>query len=88
LVLAQRNEDNVAVVNPNLFPELSSNQAETLDTVEALSILLAHFPSVCASLWWQGAYHGLESAVPQHLENLGVLLPFLLEGKLALFIAG
>jgi hypothetical protein len=32
-------------------------------------------------------YHGLESAVTQHLENLGVLLPFLLEGELALLIA-
>ena len=50
LVLAQRNEDDVAVVDPNLFPELASDQAETLDTVEALSTLLALFPPDCASL--------------------------------------
>jgi hypothetical protein len=35
----------------------------------------------------EGTYHGLESAVPQHLENLGVFLPFLLEGELALLTA-
>lgn len=33
------------------------------------------------------SYHGLESAVAQHLQNLGIFLPFLLEDKLALLIA-
>lgn len=32
------------------------------------------------------SYHGLKSAVAQHLENLGVLLSFLLEVQLALLI--
>ena len=38
LVLAQRHEDDVAVVDPDLFPQLSADQAETLDAVEALYI--------------------------------------------------
>ena len=33
------------------------------------------------------AYHGFESAVPQHLENLSVLLTFFLECKFTLLIA-
>lgn len=36
LVLAQRDQDDVAVVDPNLFPELAADQTKTLDTVEAL----------------------------------------------------
>jgi hypothetical protein len=36
LVLAQRDQDDVAVVDPDLFPELAADQAEALDAVEAL----------------------------------------------------
>lgn len=36
LVLAQRDEDDVAVVDPDLLPELATDQAETLDTIKAL----------------------------------------------------
>jgi hypothetical protein len=38
LVVAQRDQDDVAVVDPNLFPELAADQAETLRTVEALAM--------------------------------------------------
>jgi hypothetical protein len=49
LVLAQRDQDDVAVVDPDLFPELAADQAEALDTVEALQGLLAVFPLSCES---------------------------------------
>jgi len=36
LVLTERDEDDVAVVDPDLFPELAADETETLDAVEAL----------------------------------------------------
>lgn len=36
LVLAERHKYDISVVNPDLLAKLSSNEAETLDTVEAL----------------------------------------------------
>lgn len=36
LVLSERDENDVAVVNPDLFPELATDETETLDAVEAL----------------------------------------------------
>ena len=51
-------------------------------------ILLSAHCFLCVRVLWPGnAYHGIESAVAQHLEDLGVLLAFLLEGELALLIA-
>ena len=35
LVLAEGDEDDVSVVDPDLFPQLAADQAETLDAVEA-----------------------------------------------------
>ena len=90
LVLAQRDQDDVAVVDPDLFPELAADQAETLDAVEALRGVNSGFALFVVCVWprgREGTYHGLESAVPQHLENLGVFLPFLLEGELTLLAA-
>ena len=36
LVLAERDENDVAVVDPDLFPELATDETKTLDAVEAL----------------------------------------------------
>ncbi len=36
LVFTEGDEDDVAVVDPDLFPELATDKTETLDTVEAL----------------------------------------------------
>lgn len=36
LVLAEGDKDDVSVVDPDLFPELSADQAEALDAIEAL----------------------------------------------------
>lgn len=43
LVFAQRDQDDVAVVDPDLFPELAADQTEALDTVEALRVTLVLF---------------------------------------------
>jgi hypothetical protein len=38
LVLTQRDKNDVAVIDPDLFPELTANKTETLDAVEALRV--------------------------------------------------
>ncbi len=76
------------MVDPDLFPELAANQTKTLDAVEALQTIVSPMLSFFVfALWPENAYHGIESAVAQHLENLSVLLAFLLEGEFALLIA-
>lgn len=52
LVLAQRDEDDVAVVDPDLLPQLAADQAETLDAVKALWQSVSALP---ARVRWRGA---------------------------------
>lgn len=65
LVVSQRQQDDVALVDPNLLPQLSPDVRQSLLAVEA---------------------ECLQAAVAQHLQHLGVLLPFFLEGQLALLV--
>ena len=70
------------------FRSLPRIRPRRLTPSKHYTILSAHcFLSLFRVLWPGSAYHGIESAVAQHLEDLGVLLAFLLEGELALLIA-
>jgi len=88
LVLAERNQDDVSVVDPDLFSELSADQTEAPDAIEALvpRVLAFSRQGNLHLLYATGTYHGLQSSVSKHLENLGVFLAILLEGQLALLI--
>ena len=48
LVLAQGDEDDVAVVDPDLFPQLATDQTQTLDAVEALHTAVSSLLSLCS----------------------------------------
>lgn len=65
LVVSQRQQNDVALVDPDLLPQLSTDMGEAARAVEALRF---------------------QTAVAQHLDDLGVFLPFLLEHELALLV--
>jgi hypothetical protein len=65
LVVTQGQQDDVALVDPDLLPQLAANVCKAARAVEAL---------------------GLETAVAEHLDDLGILLALLLEDKLALLV--
>jgi hypothetical protein len=87
LVLAKRDQNDVAVVDPDLFPQLAANETQTLDTVEALRrrSKLERYGGALRGV--DSAYHGLQAAVTQHLEDLSVLLAIFLERELTLLVA-
>jgi hypothetical protein len=65
LVVTQGQQDDVALVDPDLLPQLAADMCEAARAVEAL---------------------GLETAVAEHLDDLGILLALLLEDELALLV--
>lgn len=65
LEVAQGQQNNVALVDPDLLAQLSADRGEALLAVEA---------------------GGVEAAVSEHLDDLGVLLAILLEGELTLVV--
>jgi hypothetical protein len=65
LVVAQGQQDDVSLVDPDLLPQLAADVCQSLLAVKA---------------------EGLQAPVAQHLQHLGVLLPFFLERQLALLV--
>jgi hypothetical protein len=65
LVVAQTEQDDVALVDPDFLPQFATDMCEAAGAVEAL---------------------GFETAVSEHLDDLGVFLAFFFEDKLALFV--
>jgi hypothetical protein len=65
LVVSQTEQDDIALVDPDLLPQLAADMCEAARAVEAL---------------------GLETAVSEHLDDLGVFLALLLEDELPLLV--
>jgi hypothetical protein len=78
LVLAQRDKDDVAVVDPDLFPQLAADETEALDAVEALNfVLIFTLPTIPRQVWrakqgersipWPRVYRSPASSIPAHI---------------------
>lgn len=72
LVFAKRDKNNVAVIDPNLFPKFATNKAEPLDTVEALCdgtsdkrLVLVDGASQCG-IPWLPTCRSRASSKPEH----------------------
>ena len=87
LVLAERDKDDVSIVDPDLLAKLASNEAKTLDAVEALKRDSGSAWRLQWQCWRDKSHHGFETAVPEHLKDLGVFLAILLERELTLLVA-
>jgi hypothetical protein len=89
LVLTQRDQDDVAVVDPDLFPELAADKTESLDAIKALQTasVTIRLCLVVLKRCIQRTYHGLKSAIPEHFYDLRIFLPLLLECEFALLVA-
>lgn len=76
LVLTERHKNDVTVIDPDLLAKLATDKTEALDTVEALKagkIVRIFVCFVGGLVRGRATYHGLESAVTQHLDDLSVL---------------
>ena len=85
LVVTERQQNNVSLVDPHLLPELAADMAKTAGAIEALGLETAvaeHLGEARGSAV-EGLVRGREQT---NLENLCVLLALLLKGELAFFV--